>query len=402
MLSIVFRFIIYIFVLLINIMRTLLLLFLPIFTFAQQTYVPDDSLETALINLGYYNILDDSVLTSNITNVSSLDISYSGIADLTGIEDFISLTNLNCNNNLISHLDVSNSLSLTDLNCSANNIIALDFTNNLLLSNVECYNNQITTLDISNNSGLTNLNCENNLINSLDLSNAPGLVYLNCSDNELSSIIISNNLYISQFRCENNNLSTLDLSTVSVFDLDCSFNQLTLLDLSGCYNLFTLNCSNNLLDSLDVSMLTSLFGLFCSENNLKELDVSNNTFLIGLYCDKNELHTLDISHGNLQNVTHNGWSYMFDVRTNPLNCIKVAATDLNWANSNLDYPAYINNTMYFSDSCISSPVNIEYHEINKNLVKIIDILGRETLENSKEILFYIYDDGTIEKKFMTP
>ena len=318
----------------------LLLTILPTIGFGQQTYVPDDSFETALINLGYDNILDDYVLTSNINIIDTLDLYSLGISDLTGIEDFTALLGLQCS-----------------------------------------YNN-LTSLDLSNNTNLTN-------------------VY--CSDNQLTSLVLANNSSIFQFRCENNNLSTLDLSTVSVsFDLDCSFNQLTSLDLSGCYNLFTLNCSNNLLDSLDVSMLTSLFGLFCSENNLKELDVSNNTFLIGLYCDKNELHTLDISHGNLQNVTHNGWSYMFDVRTNPLSCISVTSSDLNWANANLSSSVYLNNSMYFSDSCISSPVNIEYQETSKNLVKIIDILGRGTLENSKKILFYIYDDGTIEKKFMTP
>ena len=41
--------------------KLLLLLCLPIFTFAQQTYVPDDIFEQHLINLGYDNALDDYV-----------------------------------------------------------------------------------------------------------------------------------------------------------------------------------------------------------------------------------------------------------------------------------------------------------------------------------------------------
>ena len=35
---------------------------------------------------------------------------------------------------------------------------------------------------------------------------------------------------------------------------------------------------------------------------------------------------------------------------------------------------------------------------NKKLIKIIDILGRETKVNKNQPLFYIYDDGTVEKK----
>ena len=341
--------------------KLLLLLCLPIFTFAQQTYVPDDNFEQELIDLGIDpdTILNDYVPTADINIIDTLDLSFLGISDLTGIEDFTALVSLVCS-----------------------------------------YNN-LTSLDLSNNTNLTNVYCSNNNLISLDISSSPNLGYLICSDNQLTSLVLTDNSSIFQFRCENNNLSTLDLSTVSVtFDLDCSFNQLTSLDLSGCYNLFTLDCSNNLLDSLDVSMLTSLFGLFCSENNIKELDVSNNIFLIGLYCDKNQLHTLDISHGNLQNVSHDGWSYMFDVRTNPLNCIKVAATDLNWANSNLDYPAYINNTMYFSDSCIPPPVNITEVVSTKKLIKIIDVLGRKTKELKNIPLFYIYDDSSVEKKII--
>ena len=65
--------------------------------FAQKTYVPDDKFEQALIDMGYDTTLDDSVLTANISGVTSLEVSSKEISDLTGIQDFIALTNLECN-----------------------------------------------------------------------------------------------------------------------------------------------------------------------------------------------------------------------------------------------------------------------------------------------------------------
>ena len=35
---------------------------------------------------------------------------------------------------------------------------------------------------------------------------------------------------------------------------------------------------------------------------------------------------------------------------------------------------------------------------DKKLVKVVDMFGRETLINSNQILFFIYEDGTIEKR----
>ena len=37
---------------------------------------------------------------------------------------------------------------------------------------------------------------------------------------------------------------------------------------------------------------------------------------------------------------------------------------------------------------------------DKKICKILDILGRETKETSNEMLFYIYDDGTVEKRII--
>ena len=40
-------------------------------------------------------------------------------------------------------------------------------------------------------------------------------------------------------------------------------------------------------------------------------------------------------------------------------------------------------------------------EIKRTVIKITDVLGREIKEDSKEkILLYIYDNGTIEKKYI--
>ena len=58
---------------------------------AQNTYVPDDNFEQALIDLGYDDTLDDYVLTANISGVTSLKLHNQGaglgISDLTGIAD---------------------------------------------------------------------------------------------------------------------------------------------------------------------------------------------------------------------------------------------------------------------------------------------------------------------------
>ena len=42
----------------------------------------------------------------------------------------------------------------------------------------------------------------------------------------------------------------------------------------------------------------------------------------------------------------------------------------------------------------------EINSDSKKLIKIIDILGRETFPKNNEILFYIYEDGTIDKRYI--
>ena len=97
--------------------------------FGQQTYVPDDNFEQALINLGYDFVLDDNVETTAIDTVNSLYINGLGISDLTGIEDFSALTELFCYSNQLLSLDLSNNTQLFEVSCGSNQLAYIDLRN---------------------------------------------------------------------------------------------------------------------------------------------------------------------------------------------------------------------------------------------------------------------------------
>ena len=109
---------------------------------------------------------NDSVLTSNISGVTNLDLGNNGsglnIADLTGIEDFAALTSLICDKNQLTSLDLAQNTSLTNLLCTYNQLTSLDVSQNTNLSSLNCHDNQLTSLDVSQNTNLSSLTCFDN------------------------------------------------------------------------------------------------------------------------------------------------------------------------------------------------------------------------------------------------
>ena len=57
-------------------------------------------------------------------------------------------------------------------------------------------------------------------------------------------------------------------------------------------------------------------------------------------------------------------------------------------------------TYDYCDGTWSGPLLSRVQPKSKELIMITDLLGRPTKENKNELLFYIYDDGTIEKKLI--
>lgn len=95
-----------------------------------------------------------------------------------------------------------------------------------------------------------------------------------------------------------------DLSDIKWFTglthLNCSQNELTALDVSGCPLLTTLYCWRNALTTLDVSANGKLTDLTCSSNCLKELDIRGNKALQTWTCG---LQTVDKADKKEQELT---------------------------------------------------------------------------------------------------
>ena len=345
---------------------TLLILLIPYVGFCQQTFIPDDNFEQALIDLGLDDIIDDYVYTSSIDTITQLHLLNQNIADLTGIENFFQLTYLDCRYNSLISLDVSNNLFLENLYCNNNQITEIDLINNDSLYWLQIAYNGLSSLDVSMNEKLEYLSCEfNNLIN-LDVNDS--LKELRCFYNEISTLSISNNHNLTYIACNNNEILSLDLSELYNLDiLYCSDNLLIELDLRNGFNstmtemiaynnpflscinvddvewsennwisennnvddsiIFSLDCQNediniegqwftNINDYVEISSDSFIIYIFENEDcyELEEYTYTLDDSLILIYEDNNPVITAEII-----NLTSNSFSLTFEENTIDLN-----------------------------------------------------------------------------------
>jgi hypothetical protein len=338
-----------------KIQLTSLILFFT-FSLSAQTLIPDSIFEQHLINSGYDNLHNGQVYTPNISGIDTLIISgYPDfeISDLSGIEDFYNLQYLDCSNNNIDTLNVNTNSTLKYLNCSGASISELIIDNLYSLS----------TLDFSFNN-LTNVN----------LSGNPGLTHLNCVRNQLSNLNLSNNTFLASLSCGENILISLDLSMVDLEILQCQYNPITNIDLSGNYSLKHLTCHDNLLQQIDLS----------DNVNLEWLSIGNAELMPPT--TNNSLTVLDIS--NNCNITNFYGNAIMN-----LNCIQICASSdtSNWVP--------LDSQQYFSLDCNYTSVDdISFND--DKLISIKDIYGREVNDNSTGVVFYIYQNGMVDKRII--
>lgn len=159
---------------------------------AQITLIPDANFEQALIEqeIDTDGVVNGQVFTADIENVTYLDVTNLGIVDMTGIEDFIRLEVLLCNNNELTQLNLSNSPNLYRLDCQQNQLTSLDIFNSSDLKYLFCQDNLLPTLDLSQNPILGTQFGENQTYGAgwMDATNNPNMVCIKVINKEKANL----------------------------------------------------------------------------------------------------------------------------------------------------------------------------------------------------------------------
>ena len=271
-----------------------------------------------------------------------------------------------------------------------------------LIGNSDINTNGDTEIQVSEASAFTGaIYCAGlNISDLTGIEAFTSLTELYCGGNQLTSLDVSTNTALEALLCEYNQLTSLNLSSnASLTFLDCQGNQIGSLDVSSNTALEGLVCYNNQLTSLDMSSNSALLWLACIDNQLTSLDVSNNTALTFLDCADNQLTCLNLANGNNTNIMQES----FAATNNPnLTCIEV--DDAEWSTANwdvIDDASSFSEDCNYPENCDDSSVGIYELTTSKNLTQILDMMGRETSFKPNTPLIYVYDDGSIEKVFVT-
>ncbi len=266
--------------------------------------IPDLNFEKKLRRWDNPLGIDDGLFPkSKISEVVDLNISSSNIEDLTGIEYFIELTELRCNNNSITKIDLSKNTKLIDLDCSNNQLVELNLKNG--------NNASIRNFDAQNNPDLRCIQVDDES-KAIHFS-APYQSYKWKKDNQsrfsencgedvtLQYVVIPDSNFEKSLESFDNAAGKgdgliLKSSVTDIKKLRISLRNIE--DLTGIEaftSLEELECPSNELESLDLSQNTSLKIVNCFNNKLKSLILPNNDKLTHLNCSFNDLTALDVS-----------------------------------------------------------------------------------------------------------
>ncbi|MXX14469.1 MAG: hypothetical protein F4Z86_13655 [Gemmatimonadetes bacterium] len=266
---------------------------------------------------------------SSLTNLTSLELSFTGLTDISALGHLTSLTTLWLRHNLISDISpLANLTNLEELHLRDNLISDISPLANLTnLEALDLVSNNIS--DVSALAGLTNLIgldlSSNNISDVSALAGLTNLIVLVLGENAISDVsTLAGLTRLERLDLSSNNISDVSalagLTNLIMLGLD-SNNISNVAILANLTNLIYLALGNNAIS--DVSALAGLnylTGLGLSRNTISDISVlSDLTGLKWLYLDYNTI--VDISP--LVANTGLGSEGRVDLRGNPLSATSI-------------------------------------------------------------------------------
>lgn len=300
------------------------------------TYIPDETLENYLIEIGKDNVTDNYITEAQANSVSFISIEATDnwevgsaigfwnfderftnrISNLAGIEAFPNLETINLMGQNIDSINISKNPKLKSFSANFNTFKKLDTNNNPALESLSIDSNEVKPiLDFSNNTKIKMLSIPMCSIEGyigeggyVDLSNMADLEFLDLYDNRLTALDISNNTKLKEIRINiGNSIPSIDLSNNPLVEIILANN-------------------SGLKGDLEVSNLTALKILNIANNEIETIDLSNNTKLEYLELNNNKITgTIDVS--NCTNLLE-----FYALFNDNIACIKVNQTQLDAIN----------------------------------------------------------------------
>ncbi len=269
-----------------------------------KTYIPDDIFEKRLIERGLDNVMDDYVLTENIAGITGLSFPKWEIKDLTGLQDFVSLTNLYVQPAELLEIDLTKNVNLERIFLSSPQLTELDITKNTKLESFYFEFGEIATIDFSQNTNLKAIELHLTTISSLDISENKKLEMLTVEGGNLSGLTTGTIETLWHINIDNQPLQSVDLSFFpNLREILLGDNQLNEIDLTSLRFLESMSLSGNKLTEIDLSSNSKLKELGIANNALTQLDLSNNPDLYSFYGPGNtNLECVQVTQAHLTQI----------------------------------------------------------------------------------------------------
>jgi len=257
---------------------------------AQNVNIPDLQFKATLLNNPAINTNGDGEIqvTEAAAYTGGINAFNSGIYDLTGIEAFTALDNLDCSYNYLTSLNMSANVALTGLWCDNNQFTSLDVSANTALTHLSCQSNQFTSLDVSANKVLTWLYCQSNQLTSLNVQNGnnSNFTHFNATSNPNLTCIQVDNVAYSNANWNDGKDATASFSTncgaSSVPDIGNLAN--VQIFPNPAVNHLTIDLgSNNQKVEVTITDITGKIIYTTTARETQKLEVNTNDFAEGIY-----------------------------------------------------------------------------------------------------------------------